>query len=83
MWFVEKGIDSWRRWLGGWRKCGCLGAMLVEATAKRLSRATLVVVIWLWLVVEAIVVVVMVAWLALWLFGSDVGGGGGDVVGPK
>ena len=24
-------------------------------------------VIWLWLVVEAIVVVVMVAWLALWL----------------
>ena len=36
------------------------------------------VVIWLWLVVEAIVVVVMVAWLALWLCGSDVcccGGG--------
>ena len=33
--------------------------------------------------VETIVVVVMVAWLALWLFGSDVGGGGGDVVGPK
>ena len=55
----------------------------VEAAAKRLLRATLVVVIWLWLVVEAIVVVVMVAWLALWLFGSDVGGGGGDVVGPK
>ena len=45
----------------------------VEAAAKRLSRATLVVVIWLWLVVEAIVVVVMVAWLVLWLFGSDVG----------
>ena len=69
MWFVEKGIDSWRsggRWLGGWRKCDCLGAMLVvavEAAAKRLSRATLVVVIWLWSVVEAIVVVVMVAWL--------------------
>ena len=63
-----------------------MGAMLVvavEAAAKRLSRATLVVVIWLWSVVEAIVVVVMVAWLALWLFGSDVGGGGGDVVGPK
>ena len=38
----------------------------VEASAKRLLRATLVVVIWLWLVVEAIVVVVMVAWLALW-----------------
>ena len=88
MWFVEKGIDSWRsggRWLGGWRKCGCLGAMLgvvVEAAAERLLRATLVV-IWWWLVVEAIVVVVMVAWLALWLSGSDVGGGGGDVVGPK
>ena len=63
-----------------------MGAMLVvagEAAAKRLSRAALVVVIWLWLAVEAIVVVVMVAWLALWLFGSDVGGGGGDVVGPK
>ena len=41
-----------------------------EAAAKRLSRAALVVVIWLWLAVEAIVVVVMVA---LWLFGSDVG----------
>ena len=54
----------------------------VEAAAKRLLRATLVVVIWLWLVVE-VVVVVMVAWLALWLFGSDVGGGGGDVVGLK
>ena len=25
----------------------------------------------------------MVAWLALWLFGSDVGGCGGDVVDPK
>ena len=45
-----------------------------EAAAKRLSRATLfVVVIWLWLAVEAIVVGVMVAWLALWLFASDVG----------
>ena len=55
----------------------------VEAAAKRLLRVMLVVVIWLWLVVEATVVVVMVAWLALWLFGSDVGGGGGDVVGPK
>ena len=47
----------------------------VEAAARRLSRATLVVVIWLWSVVEAIVV--MVAWLALWLFASDVGGGSG------
>ena len=54
----------------------------VEAATKRLLRATLVV-IWWWLVVEAIVVVVMVAWLALWPFGSNVGGGGGDVVGPK
>ena len=33
-------------------------------------RATLVVVVWLWLVAEAIVVVVMVAWLALWLRGA-------------
>ena len=42
-------------------------AMVVEVAVKRLLRATLVVVVWLWLVAEAIVVVVMVAWLALWL----------------
>ena len=42
----------------------------VEAAAKRLSRATLVMVIWLWLAVEEIVVVVMVAWLALSLRGA-------------
>ena len=41
--------------------------VVVEVAVKRLLRATLVVVIWLWSVVEAIVVVVMVAWLALWL----------------
>ena len=41
--------------------------VVVDVTVKRLLRATLVVVVWLWLVVEAIVVVVMVAWLALWL----------------
>ena len=40
--------------------------VVVEVAVKRLLRAT-VVVVWLWLVVEAIVVVVMVAWLALWL----------------
>ena len=45
----------------------------VEAATKRLSRVSLMVVIWLWLAVEAIVVVVMVVWLALWLFGSNVG----------
>ena len=38
-----------------------------EVAVKRLLRATLVVVVWLWLVAEAIMVVVMVAWLALWL----------------
>ncbi len=41
--------------------------VVVEVAVKRLLRATLVVVVWLWLMVEAIVVVVMVAWLALWL----------------
>ena len=35
--------------------------------------AIVVVVMVVWLAVEAIVVGVMVAWLALWLFGSDVG----------
>ena len=42
-------------------------AVVVEVAVKRLLRAALVVVVWLWLVAEAIVVVVMVAWLALWL----------------
>ena len=39
--------------------------VVVEVAVKRLLRATLVVVVWL--LVEAIVVVAMVAWLALWL----------------
>ena len=41
--------------------------VVVEVAVKRLLRATLVVVVWLWLVVETIVVVVLVVWLALWL----------------
>ena len=41
-----------------------------EAAAKRLPRATLVMVIWLWLAVEAIVVVVMVAWLRCGYLGA-------------
>ena len=44
-----------RRWW--WFGCGHLGTMLVVA-------------IWLWWAVEAVVVAVMVAWLALWLRGA-------------
>ena len=41
--------------------------VVVEVAMKRLLRAALVVVVWLWLMAEAIVVVVTGAWLALWL----------------
>ena len=80
MWVEEKGIDSWRRWLG----CGVIVVVIVAWLALW-SFGNDVGVVWWWLVTVAIVVVVMVAWLALWLFGSEVGccNGGWYMVGPK
>ena len=63
VWFVERSV-----WLLWWEDGGSEAVVRERCLWWRLLRATLVVV-WLWLMVEAIVVVVMVAWLALWLRG--------------